>query len=307
MIKLLYSFKKYDIIYIFRNKRYRGEKMKNLIDAIINLVTNPKVELVRHYASVNRANSMGDALEEYVKDLFAGTVEEADENIRNEKFSEVFSYLGNSTNPPDSMLKNGGDAIEVKKLQGINDLALNSSHPKRVLRVDNPKINVHCRNCEPWTERDMLYVVGICDNTKIKTLMMVYGTEYCADIEIYSRIENVIKDGLKSLEDVELANTNELGRLNRVDPLGITNMRIRGMWTISNPLKVFDYVYSVNEHKDFNFMCLISFEKYATFENTNKLEELLSSVDGLIVEDVKIKNPNNPAQLKNCKLIRFEV
>lgn len=88
---------------------------------------------------------MGDALEEYIKDLFAGTVEETDETIRNEKISKVFSYLGNATNPPDSMLKNGGDAIEVKKLQGVNDLALNSSHPKRVLRVDNPKINIHYR------------------------------------------------------------------------------------------------------------------------------------------------------------------
>lgn len=271
------------------------------------MVTNPKVELVRHYSSVNRANNMGDALEEYIKDLFAGTVEETDETIRNKKISKVFSYLGNATNPPDSMLKNGGDAIEVKKLQGVNDLALNSSHPKRVLRVDNPKINIHCRECEPWTERDMLYVVGICDDNKIKTLSMIYRTEYCADIDTYSRIETVIKTGLESLENVELAQTNELGRLNKIDPLGITNMRIRGMWTISNPLKVFDYVYHVNNFKSFNFMCLINNEKYAIFNNVHKLEKLVGSVKGLSIDEVKVKNPNNPSQLKNCKLIRFEV
>ena len=73
------------------------------------------------------------------------------------------------------MLKNCGDAIEVKKLQGVNDLPLNSSHPKRVLRADNPKIDIHCQGCESWTERDMLYVVGICDGSKIKTLVMVYS------------------------------------------------------------------------------------------------------------------------------------
>lgn len=129
--------------------------MKNIIDAIINLVKNPKVELVRHYASVNRANNMGDALEEYVKDLYAGTIDEIDENVRIHKISDVFSYLGNASNPPDSMLRNGGDAIEVKKLQSMGDLALNSSHPKRKLRIDNPKINQHCRNCEEWNERDM--------------------------------------------------------------------------------------------------------------------------------------------------------
>ena len=65
------------------------KEVRNIIDAIIDLVTNPKAELFRHCASVNRASSMGDALEEYVKDLFAGTVEETDENIRNQR---VFGY-----------------------------------------------------------------------------------------------------------------------------------------------------------------------------------------------------------------------
>lgn len=281
--------------------------MKNIIDAIINLVTNPKVELVRHYSYVNRANNMGDALEEYIKDLFAGTVDETDENIRNSKLSDVFSYMGNATNPPDSMLKNGGDAIEVKKLQGINDLALNSSHPKRTLKIDNPKINNHCRDCEKWSERDMLYVIGVCDTKKIKQLCMVYGTEYCADIETYTRIENVVKEGLQSIENVELAQTNELGRLNKVDPLGITNMRIRGMWTIMNPLKVFNYIYMPDSSKTFNFMCLINCKKYATLSNVKDLESLTNEISGLNIKDVKVKNPNNPAQLIECKLITFAI
>ena len=281
--------------------------MKNIIDAIINLVTDPKVELVRHYSYVNRANNMGDALEEYIKDLFAGTVDETDENIRNSKLSDVFSYMGNATNPPDSMLKNGGDAIEVKKLQGINDLALNSSHPKRTLKIDNPKINSHCRDCEKWSERDMLYVIGVCDTKKIKQLCMVYGTEYCADIETYTRIENVVKEGLQSIENVELAQTNELGRLNKVDPLGITNMRIRGMWTIMNPLKVFNYVYMPNSSKTFNFMCLINSEKYATLSNIKNLESFTNEIPDLNIKDVKVKNPNNPAQLIECKLITFAI
>lgn len=281
--------------------------MKDIIDAIINLVTNPKVELVRHYSYVNRANNMGDALEEYIKDLFAGTVDETDENIRNSKLSDVFSYMGNATNPPDSMLKNVGDAIEVKKLQGINDLALNSSHPKRTLKIDNPKINSHCRDCEKWSERDMLYVIGVCDTKKIKQLCMVYGTEYCADIETYTRIENVVKEGLQSIENVELAQTNELGRLNKVDPLGITNMRIRGMWTIMNPLKVFNYVYIPNSSKTFNFMCLINCKKYATLSNVKDLESLTNEISDLNIKDVKVKNPNNPAQLIECKLITFAI
>ena len=43
----------------------------NIIDAIINLVSNPVIELVEYYQGRNRANNAGDALEEYVKDLFS--------------------------------------------------------------------------------------------------------------------------------------------------------------------------------------------------------------------------------------------
>ena len=35
-----------------------------------------------------------------------------------EKYSEVFSYLGNTSNPPDMIIKDG-DAIEVKKLKDL--------------------------------------------------------------------------------------------------------------------------------------------------------------------------------------------
>lgn len=280
--------------------------MANIISAIINIVIDPKVELVRHYAANNRANSMGDALEEYIKDIFAGTLYENNEAERLRAISNVFSYLGNASNPPDSMLK-GGDAIEVKKMEGYNALALNSSHPKRVLRKDNPKISQHCRDCEDWTERDMLYVVGTCSSEKIKHLSFIYGTEYCADIETYTRIEDVVKNGLESLEGVELAPTKELGRLNKVDPLGITNMRIRGMWTLENPLDVFNYVYTRDNTKDFTLMALINNEKYATFDEVEQLEGLVGVVDNFNIENVEVKNPNNPAQLVPCKLITFEV
>lgn len=47
--------------------------MGTVIDAIENLVRNPVTLLAREYQSHNRANGMGMALEEYVKDLFAGT------------------------------------------------------------------------------------------------------------------------------------------------------------------------------------------------------------------------------------------
>jgi len=49
--------------------------MTNLLVALSNLVKNPLTDVVSHYRSSNRANSMGDALEFYVKDLFCGTTD----------------------------------------------------------------------------------------------------------------------------------------------------------------------------------------------------------------------------------------
>lgn len=76
----------------------------NIIDAIINLVNNPVTHLVNYYQGRNRANNAGDALEEYIKDLFANTFDFS-EKERLERISKVFSYLGNNSNPPDAMLR----------------------------------------------------------------------------------------------------------------------------------------------------------------------------------------------------------
>lgn len=279
--------------------------MSNIIRAIINIVSNPITEITSYYNSKNRANSMGEALEEYIKDLYAGTVEETDEQVRNKKISEIFSYLGNQNNPPDSILK-GGDAIEVKKIESkTSGLALNSSYPKHKLFSSSSMITDACRRCEEWVEKDIIYTVGVVKNNILSNLSMVYGMDYAASEEIYTRIKDVISSGVNSIPDVEFAETNELGRVNRVDPLGITYLRVRGMWGIENPMKVFNYIYQRDDSKNLNLMVLINNEKYSTLEYTEELEDLVGQVEGLEIKDVEIKNPNNPAQLVSAKLIKF--
>lgn len=280
----------------------------NIIRAIINLVNNPLVELKDFYESRNRANSAGDALEEYVKDLFAGTISEMDATARNRIMSQCFSYLGNQNNPPDAIIR-GGDAIEVKKIETFtSDLALNSSYPKHKLYSNSTMITRACRECEEWEEKDIVYVVGTVNKktNNLHSLCMVYGVDYSASEEVYLRVKNAISSGILEIPNIEFSETNELGRVNRVDPLGITNLRIRGMWTITNPLNVFDYVYRRDTSKDFNFMALINSEKYDTLEYTGELELLVEQFEGLEIEDVEIKNPDNPAQLKQAKLITFK-
>ncbi len=78
--------------------------MTNLLKAIANIVENPIMDLVSFYKGSNRANSMGDALETYVKDIFCDCVNK--ENKEKDKlYSQNFSYLGNQNNPPDIIVK----------------------------------------------------------------------------------------------------------------------------------------------------------------------------------------------------------
>lgn len=279
----------------------------NIINAIINLVNHPVTTVHAHYVGKNRANSMGDALEEYIKDLFCNTFDETDEAKRIEKISEEFSYLGNNSNPPDGMLK-CGDAIEVKKIESANSaLALNSSYPKHKLYANSPMISNACKTAEEWTEKDIIYAVGVVNGNSIKHLSFVYGLDYAASDEVYERIKQKIKFGVETIPDVEFSDTKELGRVNRVDPLGITYLRVRGMWGIENPFTVFSYVYKRDFDKDFNFMCIINDEKFESFDNTQDLIALCSTTEGLSITDIKIKNPDNPAQLKKAKLITYTV
>jgi hypothetical protein len=132
---------------------------------------------------------------------------------------------------------------------------------------------------------------------------MVYGLDYCASKECYERIKTTIKNGVESIPGVEFAESKELGHINRVDPLGITYMRVRGMWGIDNPWSVFDYVYKRDMSKQFNFMCIINMEKWNTFTNTSLIENL--NINGFEIKDVKVKNPDNPAQLRSAKLITY--
>ena len=210
----------------------------NLLVAIKNIVNNPVTNLATFYNSSNKINAVGDSLELYIKDVFCNSLNVDNFNKKLEIFEKNFSFTGNKNNPPDIMIL-GGDAIEVKKTEGVNsEIALNSSYPKDKLYSNSSMITEDCRQCENWKEKDMLYTVGVVSKSNhLKSLWFVYGDCYAANKNTYERIINKISSGLNELSDVEFALTNELGRVNKVDPLGITNLRIRGMWHIKVQIK----------------------------------------------------------------------
>jgi len=275
--------------------------VSNILKAILNIAQNPVVELKNNYFGRNTINNIGEALEAYIQDAFAGTINESDIQIRNQKISDTFSYLGNQNNPPDIILKNG-DAIEVKKIQSKGSaIALNSSYPKHKLYSTDSRITEACKTCENWRTKDIIYAVGVTNDKNLSHLWLVYGDCYAASKEIYSRIGEKIKNGVLEISDIEFSETQELGRVNKVDPLGITNLRIRGMWHIYNPIKVFQDIYIADETNSLNLSCIIRKDKFDSFDNNDR--EFIADSSNIFVSDIKIKNPDNPAQMLDAKLI----
>ena len=282
--------------------------MTNILTAIRAIINHPISDLVNYYQSKNRINQMGEALECFIKDIFADTVTESDQQKKLLKYSEVFSYSGNANNPPDLILRRG-DAVEVKKIESIGaGIALNSSYPKSKLYADSPLITSHCRNCEDWQEKDIIYTIGVAQDKKLKLLWLIYGDCYAADREIYERITDTIAIGINRIPGVDFSKTRELGRVNKVDPLNITYLRIRGMWGIQNPLSVFDYV-DLGYQKDasFQMIALMKNSKYLSLpiQDREQLEALINNNFQII--DIEIKSPNNPVQLIPAKVISYKL
>lgn len=278
----------------------------NIIAAIGNIVSFHDNNL-RDYASTYhiRINAVGEQLEYYVKDSLANSFTGAKAEKENE-YSRVFSYLGNQNNPPDTILANG-DAFEIKKIERPkSSLALNSSPPKNRLYSRDSRITQACRECDggDWENKDLFYVIGHTSGGNLKYLFFVHGLCYAANKEVYERVESAVRDGTSdALEGtgLELGETRELGRINRVDPLGITYLRIRGMWGIDNPLKVFEGIYEYDDGDDFSLIAIIKSDKYASFPKDDR--SVIENNDEINIEDVEIRDPNNPANRLNAKLI----
>ena len=109
------------------------------------------------------------------------------------------------------------------------------------------------------------------------------------------------------IPDVEFTETNELGKVKKVDPLGVTDLRIRGMWHIENPHKIFSFLNKIDHNSRFQIFCLMKTDKFNTFPNEDKIALQTLKKDHYLIEETKIKSPNNPAQLLDCTLITFQV
>lgn len=281
----------------------------NILSAISNIISFGTYDL-RTYASsyLIRINAVGEQLEYYIKDAVAGSLS-LPQNEKAAAYERVFSYLGNQNHPPDMIIK-GSDAFEIKKTESKeSSLQLNSSPPKDRLLASDIRITNACRGCEEkrWNEKDLFYVIGHAKKGKIKYLFFIQGTCYSAGHDIYDKIHAPIKREVDSVLDslsLEKGKTVEIGKVKKVDPLGITELRIRGMWTIQNPLKVYTHFCKIEDNEKFHLFAMMKKDKYESFsdEDIKKLEKN----PRVKIADIKIKDPNNPAKLIETKLISFK-
>lgn len=169
-----------------------------------------------------------------------------------------------------------------------------------------------CKNCEnngDWV-KELVYCIGKVNNNIISDLFIVYGSLYTTDEEIYERIKMKIESGIQEIADVEFTQTNELGKVKKVDPLGITDLRIRGMWSIYNPYKVYNYITKIKSSKqcgkDYVIHALIP-EDLLNAKDYTIIMELDNTYNNFFGYLVNVKNPNNPSKLIKCILIRIEI
>ena len=277
----------------------------NLLRALNNLSKNSSFKLKEIYSGENKINNMGDALEYFIKDIFCSSINIVGLHNKDKKHSAYLSYLGNQNHPPDFVIKNG-DAVEVKKIKTIEgSLQLNSSYPKSKLHNDDSRIKKECKKCDGgnWAEKDIIYIIGSVPKDSIKVIWFLYGDCYAADREFYEATLNKVSPKVHEVEGIEFAKTKEIASVRRVDPLGITILRVRGMWTIHTPHKVFKHLIEFNDESDFSAFALILDIKYNSFPKQDR--DSIESNPNIKIKSVEIKSPNNPANYLKAKLISF--
>lgn len=284
----------------------RASTQPNTLRAFAHIIEHSSVTINPAKISSNRINNVGDALEGYIKDAYAGLLQSGlSDSEKDSVYNKVFSWLGNSSNPPDSILR-GGDGIEVKKIQSLcGGIALNSSSPKNKLYASDTRVATGAKTAENWTEKDIVYAIGSVIDQDLKRFWLIYGDCYAASKEVYDKMASAIADGVNRIPDIEFQTTNELGRVNKVDPLGITALRVRGMWHIDNPSRV--YAELVSDTANRQFYVLMREEKYQSFPAIDRLTLENLSLAGYDNQCIKIRDPDNPAHLIHARFIKYEL
>jgi len=280
---------------------------KNLLESLVNISKSNNLDLTDvKYGSEerNRIQAVGAGFEVFIKDSFCGVPGTI--TGREEEYEKVFSWTGSKNNPPDAMLISS-DAVEIKKHEGNASpvLALNSSPPRSKLRHDDSKIKDECRNAEevPWI-KDYLYSIGSIEDNHLKDIIFCYGDCFVAKDEIYQKPIDTISNSLKKLEGegIEFNKTNELGKVSNIDPLDYSGLRIRGMWGLKSPAKIFENKINSNGNEKLLIIAIMRKEKYEEFPEKSK-KNLLSN--SFVISHFQSPDPDNPKNMIDLVIVKY--
>jgi hypothetical protein len=227
--------------------------------------------------------AQGKPFEIFAKNMFAGCLGALSSHV-DAAWERTFSWRGSANHPPDFMIR-GGDALEVKIQEGVGQIQLNSSPPKRTLKVTDPRIQDGCRTSEDWSEKDFVYFIGKANKEFVEALWLIDGSCIADKASTY----DMIFDNLAlKVSDLGGGSGNEIGRLNKVDSLRATSLRIRAMWLLDHPARVFQSVLLPPEDGAFVLNALISADKWNSYSNEEVAAVTALSGNGLNVQRIEI-------------------
>jgi len=274
----------------------------NALRAIVNLSKCKNFDLKKTKEDVsNVVSEQGNPLEKFVRASFCGIPDITGNNVSSD---DVFCFQGQKNHPPDAMLRNTGDAIEIKKVEGISTIHLNSSLPKQRLYADDKTITKEAVECEEWKSRDMLYVIGHIkkDTSPVCSLFFFYGDCIFKRNEYYNDIFESAKNSLKGIDKIQQTG-NEYGTIKDVDELGInTDMRLRPLNSFDHPLKVFSEIVQPDKNARFSLFTIMRNSKFKSFPiESQKL--VLNS--GLEHKNEHIRDPDNAGKKIAVEIFSF--
>ncbi|MEH7805817.1 NgoPII family restriction endonuclease [Bacillus pumilus] len=279
----------------------------NVLVALKNILDRNSCILTPIFRSNGSVNAAGDSLEYFVKDMFCtGASQYQYEHEKMRKYNEYLSWTGNSSNFPDFIVK-GGVGVEPKKLnnQSYTSLALNSSYPKDYIYPNSQNLPKFIDEDE-WDKKDVIYVAGNLNtaNNKLLSIWFAYGNTMVANRSIYLNLIDEIREAIAST-NATLMESKELARAKGIDLLKLSNLRVRGMYELEHPHKVFSKYISrddipIGASKIFLIMLV---EDYIAIEEKPDLSIYLTS-GKLKKTEINIPNPNNPNE--SLKAILFE-
>ncbi|RHW50337.1 restriction endonuclease [Lactobacillus bombicola] len=287
----------------------------NVLIALRNILKHNSTRLTPIYKSNGSANATGDNLEFFIKDMFCwNALQYSYQEQKEMEYKKLFSWTGDSTHFPDLIIK-GGAGIESKKVNddSYSTVPLNSSYPKDYITSETqnyPKDSLKNEPILDWDTKPVIYAIGNL-NTKnpqnlnqLKSLWFVYGNTMVPKNQYYQEIIKGIRNSIQksAQSNIDWIKSKELARVHGIDKLKRTNMRVRGMYELQHPEKIFNkYINNITIPKNKSKIYVVILDSDLNeliqdmdqeWENLSKELDTYKTAGNLFVKNINLPDPN---------------